>query len=152
MSKPLLLLENVLDIGCGRNKAKGAVGMDTRKLPGVDVVHDLEETPWPMANDSFGIVRASHILEHIKPWRFLDVMAEAWRVLAPNGAMLIEAPYGVSEFYQQDPTHCRPITERLLEYFDPKFDLYRVYEPPPWTIEGRRFDGNFITAVLRVKK
>lgn len=149
MSKSLLLLESVLDIGCGANKAKDAVGMDTRRLPGVDIVHDLGDTPWPVADESFSVVRASHVMEHIKPWRFLAVMGECHRVLKPNGAVLIEAPYGVSEFYLQDPTHCRPITEKTFEYFDPRFDLYATYEPPPFRIEARRFDGNFITVVLR---
>lgn len=143
------MLENVLDIGCGANKAKEAVGMDIRRLPGVDIIHDLEETPWPIADESFSVVRACHVLEHVKPWRFLAVMSECRRVLKPNGAVLVEAPYGVSDFYLQDPTHCRPITEKTFEYFDPKYELYRIYEPPPLTIEARRFDGNFITVILR---
>ena len=37
-----------LDIGCGANKAPGFVGMDMRALPGVDIVHDVEQYPWPL--------------------------------------------------------------------------------------------------------
>ncbi len=32
----------VLDIGCGKNKRLGAIGMDRIALTGVDVVHDLD--------------------------------------------------------------------------------------------------------------
>ena len=31
-----------LDVGCGSNKQHGYVGMDIRKIKGVDIVHDAE--------------------------------------------------------------------------------------------------------------
>ncbi|UCH07499.1 MAG: hypothetical protein JSV55_00415, partial [Deltaproteobacteria bacterium] len=37
-----------LDIGCGPAKADGFIGLDIRDLPGVDLVHDLNEIPWPI--------------------------------------------------------------------------------------------------------
>lgn len=57
-----------LDVGCGANKA-GAdfVGMDVRKLPGVDIVHNIEKFPWPIPDESCSLIVASHVLEHINP-------------------------------------------------------------------------------------
>ena len=111
-----------LDIGCGRAKQDGFVGMDVREVEGVDIVHDLETFPWPIDPDTCLVVLASHILEHIKPWKFMDpagrpcVMGEIWRVLKPDGQLLISCPYGVSAGFVQDPTHCfGPGTEVLTE-------------------------------------
>jgi len=56
-----------LDVGCGASKNEGFVGMDVRPLPGVDVVHNLEKFPWPFEDDTFSLVHASHVLEHITP-------------------------------------------------------------------------------------
>ena len=56
-----------LDIGCGGNKQRGFVGMDVRKMEGVDIVHNLEKFPWPIPNESVSLAVASHVLEHINP-------------------------------------------------------------------------------------
>lgn len=56
-----------LDIGCGASKTEGFIGMDVRPLPGVDIVHNLEKYPWPFDDETFDLVHASHVLEHITP-------------------------------------------------------------------------------------
>ena len=45
--------KKILDLGCGRNKVPGAIGLDLFPVPGVDVVHDLEAFPYPFENNSF---------------------------------------------------------------------------------------------------
>ena len=56
-----------LDIGCSGYKHKGFVGMDIRPEPGVDIVHNLEQFPYPLPDDSCSIILASHVLEHMNP-------------------------------------------------------------------------------------
>jgi predicted SAM-dependent methyltransferase len=61
----------ILDVGCGNNKYKGnkgdiVIGIDKVKLKGVDVVHDIEKTPWPFKTNEFDCVICSHVLEHGK--------------------------------------------------------------------------------------
>jgi len=57
-----------LDIGCGENKQPGFIGVDFRKLPGVDVVQDLSLFPWAeIPSECADMVMASHLLEHIDP-------------------------------------------------------------------------------------
>jgi len=34
-----------IDIGCGSSRREGFLGLDILKLPGVDVVHNLNELP-----------------------------------------------------------------------------------------------------------
>lgn len=124
-----------LDVGCGRAKNAGFTGMDRRKLPGVDIVHDAEVTPWPLDDESCGVVVMSHFVEHVKPWRIIGVIDETWRVLEPDGVLLISTPYGGSARYLQDPTHCCPWVEATPGYFAPESPLYGIYEPRPWKID-----------------
>lgn len=57
-----------LDIGCGGNKRPGAIGVDFRSLPGVDIVQDLGKYPWTTIPSGIAdTVTASHLLEHINP-------------------------------------------------------------------------------------
>ncbi len=121
-----------LDIGCSDKKLSGYIGMDCRDLPGVDIVHNIEVLPWPFASDSCDHIVASHVLEHIKPWKAIDVMDEAWRVLRIGKEMKITTPYDVG--YLIDPTHTIQWLPSSFHYFDPKLDLYQTYKPNPWDI------------------
>ena len=171
--KPVLL-----DIGCGAKKTSPLwMGMDKRKMPGVDIVHDLEVFPYPIQSDSVTTIVASHILEHLKPWLTVDVFNELWRILKPEGQLALGVPYGVSEYYVQDPTHCNPFNETTLTYFDPRPDmfgwkevkdhrgiyevvkeghvnrLYAFYEPKPWKIVMSTWKSNGnMEAILEKRK
>lgn len=138
-----------LDVACGSNKQQGCCGMDKRKLDGVDVVHDLEEVPWPFEDETFTRIIASHIVEHLKPWLLVEIMDEAWRILRPEGVLLIATPYAGSYGFHQDPTHVHGWNEATPTYFDPEKPLYAIYMPKPWKIVQNvwRADGNLEVAL-----
>jgi SAM-dependent methyltransferase len=127
--------KTMIDIGCGFNKQPGFVGMDKRDIEGVDIIHDVEIFPWPLADDSCAVAVASHLVEHIKPWLQIDFINEAWRVLEPGGIFAISTPYAESFGYLQDPTHCSPWNEATVEYFCAGTALFEVYRPRPWQID-----------------
>ncbi len=56
-----------LDIGGGANPNPGFVNIDILPLPGVDIVHNIELTPWPLPDECVLTAVASHVLEHISP-------------------------------------------------------------------------------------
>ncbi len=56
-----------LDIGGGDNPNPGFVCIDILPLPKVDIVWDLERTPWPLPDECVLTATASHVLEHINP-------------------------------------------------------------------------------------
>ena len=152
----------LLDLGCGEKKKNGWIGLDIRELPGVDIVHDIEETPWPLPDNSCRLIQMSHLWEHIKPFgrvsgeepRTFAVMAEMWRVLAPGGQVWITLPYGWSHGFVQDPTHCNPANEHTWEYWDPSKPLYDVYKPKPWRIvkvESQQ-QGNMLAVMEPIEK
>src|SRR5258708_6749356 len=145
-----------LDIGCGAAKNKGFVGIDMLPLEGVDIVWDIEQTPWPLPDESVSTAFASHVLEHIDPHKgiFIKVMDEIWRVLKNDGQFAFVVPYAGSHGYYQDPTHCNPINETTMCYFDPldPTGLYTFYRPKPWKIEMQAMNRNGILEVLLRKR
>lgn len=144
-----------LDIGAGDDPQPRCVTMDRRALPGIDVVHDIEDFPWPFPDETFDKIIASHIIEHIDPKKSIDLMNESWRIMRVGGEMLISMPYPGSMGHWQDPTHIRPWNEATPSYFDPEDPrgfiqdskykhLYEIYRPKPWKIQYRawRNDGS----------
>lgn len=137
-----LIAENqgiFLDIGCGANKQAGFVGMDIRKLDGVDIVHNINVYPWPLPDECVKLALASHLVEHIPPhnFGFVRFMDEVWRVMKPGGEFAIATPHGRSDGYIQDPTHCNPCNEATWDYFCPEqpSGLWTIYKPRPWRIK-----------------
>ena len=142
----------MLDLGCGGNKQQGFIGMDMREIPGVDIVHDAEVFPYPLEDESCAVIKASHLVEHIKPWLTIDLFNECWRLLEPKGLFMIATPYAGSHGFWQDPTHCNGFNESTFAYFDPSHQsgLYGIYQPKPWKIEMLTWDFRFnIECALR---
>jgi len=142
----------ILDLGCGAEKTTGAVGMDRRKVDGVDIVHDLEVLPWPVDDAAFDRIIASHIVEHLKPWLMLDIVDEMWRVLTVGGQVMIATPYAGSFGFHQDPTHIKAWNEATAHYFDPTYELYKVYTPKPWKVELNTWKMNGTLEVVLAKR
>jgi SAM-dependent methyltransferase len=106
--------KNVLDIGCGRHKLPGAVGLDHMALPGVDIVADLNQ-PLPIEDEAFEVVHADNVLEHIE--NLISLVYEVHRILKPGGQFLIHVPYFRSSWSHIDPTHVRCFTIQTMNYF-----------------------------------
>lgn len=145
-----------LDIGCGANKNAGFVGMDMLDLPGVDIIWDLEEFPWPLPDNCVTTAVASHVLEHINPHKgvFIKFMNEVWRVLKPGGQFAFVVPYAESFGMYQDPTHCNFINEATMNYFDPLHEsgFYQFYHPKPWKIVSQPFSRTGVLECLLEKR
>src|SRR3989338_2817986 len=93
--------KKALDGGCGQRKLPGATGMDKSKISGVNIVHDVNKTPWPLEDNSFDIVLFNQSLEHIED--VSSALEEARRVLKVRGRLVIQVPYFLS-FYVFSPT------------------------------------------------
>jgi SAM-dependent methyltransferase len=131
-----------LDLGCGENKQANWVGMDIRELEGIDIVHDVQDIPYPIPDSCCLQVLMSHLWEHIEPKYRIKVMDEIWRIMKPGGQLLISVPYYLSFGAYQDPTHYPCPNEATATYFDPKFPLYQVYKPKPWKIIRNDYTAN----------
>ena len=52
-----------LNLGCGEDHKPGYINVDKYGNP--DVLHDLEEFPWPWDDESVEEILMKHILEHL---------------------------------------------------------------------------------------
>lgn len=104
-----------LDVGCGPKKRPGFIGVDICACPGVDVICDLEAGTLPFAAESFDVVYAKHVFEHIH--NFDALLAEISRILKPGGRLLVSVPYAGDLRAFQDPSHVRFFTLKTFEYF-----------------------------------
>jgi len=107
----------VLDLGCGRAKQPGSLGLDRRPLPGVDLVADFE-TRLPLADDSVDAVYSKSVLEHLD--HFELVMAELHRVVKPGGEIHLLVPHFSSPLSFSDFTHRRFFGYYSFDYLVPE--------------------------------
>lgn len=104
----------ILDLGCGRSKHSGAVGLDLFPHPGVDLAADLNR-PLPLTADSFDQVRLRHAAEHVDDLAAL--LGEVHRVLRPGGLAYILTPHYSAAAAWTDPSHRQRLGYFSLDYF-----------------------------------
>jgi SAM-dependent methyltransferase len=96
-------------------KRLGFIGVDIIKSRDVDVICNLERNCLPFASESFVVVYANHVLEHIN--NLENLLSEVSRVMKPGAKFLVCVPYAGHIRAFQDPTHVRFFTLKTFEYF-----------------------------------
>ncbi|MBW8015794.1 MAG: methyltransferase domain-containing protein [Planctomycetes bacterium] len=104
-----------VEVGCGRKKKAGRIGIDISDLPGVDIVADIEEGLSFIPDCSVDAVHSRSVLEHVN--NFEELMREIIRVLKPDGKAYIYVPHFSSPYFYSDYTHCRPFGLYTFYYF-----------------------------------
>ncbi len=104
----------ILDIGCGAQKQRGAIGLDRRRMKGVDVVCDIEQG-LPFRKASISAAYLVHTIEHIR--NLNAFMEDLYRVCSPGAKVYVKTPYYTSREAFVDPTHVRFMTEDTFKYF-----------------------------------
>ena len=114
----------ILELGCGRNKMSGAIGIDMSDLPGVDVVADIENGLGFIPDSSIDHIYARSCFEHIR--NFEQLMSEITRVLKDSGKVHVFVPHFSNPYYYSDPTHIRHFGLYSFYYFvESKYHLKR---------------------------
>jgi hypothetical protein len=119
-----------LDIGCGKNKQKGFIGIDEIKFEGVDVELNAGTAVWPWADNSVTEIHTSHFVEHLDAMERIHFVNEAYRVLQkvdirpgeplPSyGKLVVIVPHWASARAYGDMTHkWPPVSEFWFYYLD----------------------------------
>jgi SAM-dependent methyltransferase len=105
----------VIELGCGRRKAKDAIGLDINARSDADVLCDLSANFLPLQDSCCDKVLCFDVLEHIPD--FIHAVEEIWRVSKPGAVVEISCPFMSSVNYFSDPTHVRAFTSRSFDYF-----------------------------------
>lgn len=120
-----------LDLGCGKNKHEGYIGVDKENFDGVDVVHDLNDFSWPFGDDSTSEVLCHNVLEHLEsPWR---AVKEIIRICRPGARIHVRFPFPEHPNAWKDPEHKYTFTPQWFEQFD-EFEIVKneKHYVPAW--------------------
>ncbi len=115
----------ILDVGCGRNKYPGAIGIDNNPRAAPDVLCDLDRPPYPFRDGLFDEIRATHVIEHVG-----DVMAtmkELHRLAKPGGRIVIVTPHYTDFSSFCDPTHRWHLNSFSFRHFGEDHGGYDFY-------------------------
>ena len=116
----------ILDLGCGKKKRPGSIGVDYSDRHCADVIHDLNVFPYPFEVDSIDQVYLDNVLEHLdQPMR---VMEEVYRITKPGGMVKVIVPYFRSKWAFIDPTHKTFYTVDSFSYYDPREEICIRYD------------------------
>jgi len=112
-------MPRILDLGCGKNKYPGAIGVDHNPRTDADVLCDLSRLPYPFRDSSFDEIRAVHLVEHLAD--VIGFMEEAHRLLRPGGRLFLITPHYTDSGSFRDPTHRWHLNSFSFYYFtDPR--------------------------------
>jgi len=113
-----------LNIGCGTDIRDGWINLDKAKIPGVDIVHDLESLPLPFEDSMFDQVLAKDVFEHLD---YIQLLQELHRILKAGGELTIQVPHFTSADNFTDPTHKRRFSIRTFNFFISNNEFNRSY-------------------------
>jgi SAM-dependent methyltransferase len=105
----------------------GVVNVDIAALPEVDIVHDLDVTPWPFDDGSVDGILGQDVFEHVADP--IGFMTESHRVLKAGGEMVLKVPHFRHPDAFTDPTHRRYCTEHTWDYWIKGTVLYDLHNP-----------------------
>src|SRR5271169_2253485 len=130
-----------LDIGCGKNKKEGFIGIDQYKMDGVDLVMDVRKR-WPYDDESVDEVHSSHFVEHLTGKERVHFFNELYRVLKKGAQATIITPHWASNRAYGDFTHqWPPVAEMLFYYVSQKWrDENAPHNDIKWNPEGYSCD------------
>ena len=123
-----------LMLGCGHVRKKrfkypddpeafsNLITCDINPAVNPDVVHDLNELPWPFQDEEFDEVHAYEVLEHLGSQgdykAFFAHFDEIYRILKPGGKLYASVPLWHSAWAWGDPGHTRVINEGTLIFLN----------------------------------
>lgn len=126
-----------LEIGGGLCPMPGWINLDRVHGEG-DFKRNVEDGI-PLPDNSVGLARCSHLLEHVPagPVRVF-VFNEVWRVLVPGGTFEVVVPLFVPGRWEAlaDPTHVSFWIEESFHYFTGRIAPAADYGIKLWTLDS----------------
>lgn len=128
----MILMTKVLEIGAAENPQRGYRGkkgekiirLDIKKMPHINVVHNLEKFPYPFKNNEFDVIYASHVLEHLDDT--LKVLKELHRISKPNAKIVIIVPHFSGYTAWSNPDHKKAFAADAFRRLPPDFRIEKI--------------------------
>lgn len=127
-----------IDIGCGKNKKEGYIGIDIDPNSDADIIASALNLPFD--DSSVDEVYSSHLVEHFSPEEAQKFFDEVYRILKKGGTayLKIDRDWTKKRLLAKDPTHKHRYEKKeLLEMIDrfskkeirDKIYFLRFYQP-----------------------
>lgn len=120
---------NKLNLGAGDDIRKGWVNHDQVQSPGIDHVFDLNKAPYPLEDETFDLVLASHVLEHVNP--IFPCIEEIYRIIKSGGLFVIRVPHYASNCCYGDLSHVRATGYQTFQHLADD-EYCRLYGLSKW--------------------
>ena len=104
-----------LNLGSGKDIKKDYINLDSIRLPGVNVVHNLDKFPWPFEANTFDEIYCDNVLEHLPS--IIKTMEEIWRISKNKAKVIVKVPIYPSVWAFTDPTHKSIFTYITFRHF-----------------------------------
>lgn len=113
-----------IDIGCGRFKKDGFIGIDILSVPGVDYVAGLRKERLPFGDNSVDEVFTHRFLEHLGIGDVVRMAEEIHRVCPEGTKVEIHVPHfsSFSNFYEFHKTSFR--YNSFAEFIDEEKEMF----------------------------
>ena len=124
---PQLLHDLVLlDIGCGRNKKQGFIGLDISRDSNADIIAIASSLP--LKGEMVSEINCSHLGEHLCPDEAQQFFDEIFRVLKPGGVarLKIDRDWSKSMLLKKDPGHKYRYSVNEIKNMVQKFSFKKV--------------------------
>lgn len=138
-----------LDLGCGNRKREGWLGVDSNPAVKPDVLHSLEQFPYPFPDSHADEIVMDNCLEHLQEQ--LKVLEELHRVAKPGALITLHVPYFRAHWAYNDPTHVRFFSVETFYHFDPAHPYRAIYpySKAEFTVEAVVFNERITRGPIR---
>ena len=109
-------MKDKLNLGCGTDILPDYVNLDYYKFQGVDVVWNVNKTPFPFKANTFSRIKAFHVIEHVES--VVSIIQELFRISKPGAIIDIEVPYYTGLNAVKDPTHKHFFAAATFDFFE----------------------------------
>lgn len=103
-----------IDLGCGKNKFRGCIGIDKTNYPETDIVCDINRR-LPLEDHSVDFVMASNSLQYVDDLG--AVMEEIYRICRHRAVVCIIAPYAHVTSHMVNPQYKQLFNEHSPRYW-----------------------------------
>jgi len=115
-----------LDIGCGRNKNHGFIGLDISQNSSADIIATALKLP--IKDEGVSEINCSHLVEHLYPEEAQQLVNEIFRVLERGGYanLKIDRDWTRNRLLKKDSEHKYRYSENEIKSMVQKFRSKKV--------------------------
>ncbi len=115
-----------IDIGCGKNKKEGYIGIDIDSESGADITASALNMPF--GDNSVDEIYSRHMVEHLIPDEAEKFFNEIYRALKIGGKadIKVDCDWSKKRLLKKDPTHKYRYSVKEIKNMVKKFSQFKV--------------------------